>query len=118
MLLDLFSLTAFNSLSVFCAFSVLTIIVMGGISFLVQSIWSSIGFLYFHGHLFLLVRGVFFYNFVEHITDPLSLESSLSFIAVILRFVLLIVSWISCMFWVRCFFFVICIFFDCCQLCS
>ena len=27
--------------------------VSGGISFLVQSIWSSVGFLYIHGHLFL-----------------------------------------------------------------
>ena len=26
---------------------------LGGISFLVQSIWSSVGFLYVHGHLFL-----------------------------------------------------------------
>jgi hypothetical protein len=35
---------------------------------------------------------------------PLSWESSLSSTPVILRFVLLIVSWISWMFWVRIFF--------------
>jgi hypothetical protein len=33
---------------------------------MVQSIWSSVGFLYLHGHLFLYVREVFF-NFVEDI---------------------------------------------------
>jgi hypothetical protein len=36
-------------------------------------------------------------------TDPLSWESSLSSIPIILRFGLLIVSWISWMFWVRSF---------------
>ena len=45
----------------------------GGISFLVQSIWSSVGFLYVHGHLFLQVREVFFYNFVEDIYWPFKL---------------------------------------------
>jgi hypothetical protein len=40
---------------------------MGGISFLVQTIWSSIGFLYVPGHLFLSVKEVFFYNFLENI---------------------------------------------------
>ena len=43
-------------------------------------------------------------------TGPLSWESSLSSIPVILRFGLLIVSWISWMFWVRTFF-AFCIFF-------
>jgi hypothetical protein len=36
-------------------------------------------------------------------TGPLSWESSLSFLPIILRFVLLIVFWISWMFWVRSF---------------
>jgi hypothetical protein len=40
---------------------------MGGISFRVQFIWSFVGFLYVHGHLFLYVREVFFYDFVEYI---------------------------------------------------
>jgi hypothetical protein len=43
---------------------------MGGISLLVQSIWSSVGLLYAYGNLFLLVRGVFFYNLVEDIYWP------------------------------------------------
>jgi hypothetical protein len=47
---------------------------MGGISFLVQSIWSSVGFLYLYGHLFLWVRKVFFYNFVEDIYRLFKLE--------------------------------------------
>ena len=48
-----FSLTAFNILSLFIAFSCSDYYVLGGITFLVQSIWSSVGFLYLHGHLFL-----------------------------------------------------------------
>jgi hypothetical protein len=36
---------------------------MGGISFLVQSIWGSVVLLYVYGHLFL--QEVFFYNFVQ-----------------------------------------------------
>jgi hypothetical protein len=40
---------------------------MGGISLLVQSIWSSVGFLHVHGHLFLWVKEVFLYTFVEDI---------------------------------------------------
>jgi hypothetical protein len=51
MLLDLFSLTAFNILSLLVQL-VFYYYVMGGISFLVQPIWSSIGYLYVHGHLF------------------------------------------------------------------
>ena len=39
--------------------------VLGGIDFLVPSVWCSVGFLYVHGHLFLKVREAFFYNFVE-----------------------------------------------------
>jgi hypothetical protein len=59
--------------------------------------------LYVYGHLFLQVREVFFYNFVEDITGPLSWESSCSSIPIILRFGLLLVSWISWMFWVKSF---------------
>ena len=69
--------------------------VMGRSSFLVQTIWSSVGYLYVHGHLFRLALKIF--------TGPLSWESSLSSIPIILRFGLLIVSWISWMFWVRIF---------------
>jgi hypothetical protein len=43
------------------------------------------------------VREVFFYNFDEDNIYPLSWESSLSCIAIIFRFDLLIVSWISFM---------------------
>jgi hypothetical protein len=46
-------------------------------------------------------------------TDPFSWEPSLSSIPIILRFHLLIVSWISWMFWVRSFY-DFCIFFNCC----
>jgi hypothetical protein len=48
--------------------------VTGGISFLVQPIWSSVGFLYAPGYLFLQVGEVFFYNFVEDIYWPLKLK--------------------------------------------
>ena len=54
---SLFSLNAFNILSLFSAFVVQII--------MCQSIWSSVGFLYVHGDLFLLAREVFFYNFVD-----------------------------------------------------
>ena len=43
-----FSLTAFNILSLFSAFGVLIIIWW---EILVQSVWSSVGFLCIHGHL-------------------------------------------------------------------
>jgi hypothetical protein len=46
---------------------------VGEISFLVQSIWSSVGFLYVHGHLFLQVKEVFFYTFVEAMYWPFKL---------------------------------------------
>ena len=53
MLPDLFLFTAFNILSLLSAFGVLIInYVIGEISFLVQTIWSSVDFLYVHGHLF------------------------------------------------------------------
>jgi hypothetical protein len=72
MLLDLFSLL----LSIF--FFVLCILcfnycVTGGISFLVPSVWCSVGFLHVHGYLFLLVREVIFYNFVEDVCWPFEL---------------------------------------------
>ena len=41
--------------------------VMGWMSFLIQSIWSSLGFFYIHGHLFLQVGKVSYYNLVEDI---------------------------------------------------
>jgi hypothetical protein len=47
-----FSLTAFNTFFVLCVWC-FDYYVTGGISFLVQSIWSSAGFLNVRGHLFL-----------------------------------------------------------------
>jgi hypothetical protein len=57
----------------------------GGISFLIQSIWCSVGFLYVHGHLCRLGK---FYSiiFLKIFTGPLSWESLLSSIHMILRF--------------------------------
>jgi hypothetical protein len=91
MLLDLFPLLLliFLVLCIWC----FDYYVMGRISFLVQTIWSSVGYLYVHGHLFRLALKIF--------TGPLSWESSLSSIPIILRFGLFIVSWIFWMFWVR-----------------
>jgi hypothetical protein len=53
MFLDLFYLTAFNILSLLYVLGVFDYYLMGGISFLFQSIWSSVGFVYAHGHFFL-----------------------------------------------------------------
>jgi hypothetical protein len=75
MLLDFFPLL----LLIF--FLCLDYYVMGGISFLVQSIWSPVGFLYVLGHLFIssiILLKIF--------TGPLSWESLLSSIPIILRF--------------------------------
>jgi hypothetical protein len=68
--------------------------VTGGISFLVESIWSSVGFLYVYGHLFRLGK---FSSIIllKIFTGPLSWESPFSSIPIILRLHLLIVSWIS-----------------------
>jgi hypothetical protein len=52
---------------------------MGGISFLDQSIPGSVGFLYVYGHLFLQVREVFFFNFVEDVYQPFKLGIFLLF---------------------------------------
>ena len=62
MLLDFFPLLLliFFVLCIWC----FDYYVTGGISFLIQSIWNSVGFLYIYGLLF-LVRDIFFYNFVE-----------------------------------------------------
>ena len=76
---------------------------MGGISSLVQSIWSSVGFLYVDGHLFLRLGEFSSIILLKIFTGPLSWESLLSSIAIILRFGHLIVSWISWMLWVRSF---------------
>jgi hypothetical protein len=73
MLIDLFLLTAFKILSLFRAFGGFDYYVIRGISFLVQSIWNSVGFLYVYGHLCLLVRKGFFYNFIEDIYWPFKL---------------------------------------------
>jgi hypothetical protein len=70
-----FLLTAFNIFFVLC----FDYYVTGGISFLVQTIWSSVGFLYVQGHLFLYVGEVFFHNVVEDIYWPFKLEIFLFF---------------------------------------
>jgi hypothetical protein len=104
MLLDLFPLLL---LIFFLCFDYY---VTGGISLLVQSIWSSVGFLYVHGHLFMLEK---FSSIIllKIFTRPLSWESSLS--SIIIRFCFFNVSWICWMFWIRSFL-IFCIFFDCC----
>jgi hypothetical protein len=65
--------------------------VTGGISFLVQSIWSSVGFLYVDGHLFKLGK---FSSIIllKIFTGPLIWKSSFLSKPIILRFGLLIVS--------------------------
>jgi hypothetical protein len=68
------------------------------------SIWSSVGFLYVHGYLFLKVRVFSSIIMLKIFTGPLCWESLLSSICNILKFGHLIVSWISWMFWVRSFF--------------
>jgi hypothetical protein len=72
-----FPLTAFNTILFICCFDYY---VVGKISFLVQSILSSVGFLYFHGHLFPYVREVFFYNFAQDIYWQFTLGISALFL--------------------------------------
>jgi hypothetical protein len=88
-----FSLTAFNILSLFCAFGVL-IIITRGISFLVSSVWFSVDFLYVYGHFFRLGK---FSSVIllKMFTGPLSWESSLTSIPIIFRLGVFIVCWIS-----------------------
>ena len=74
---------------------------MGGISFLVQCIWSSVGFLYVHGHLFLMFGKFSSIILLKIFAGPLSWTSSFSSSPIICRFGLLTVSWISWMFWFR-----------------
>jgi hypothetical protein len=62
---------------------------MVGIFLLALSFWNFVGFLYVH--LFIKVREVFFYNFVEDIFWPFKLGISLSSIPTIVFFGLLIV---------------------------
>jgi hypothetical protein len=64
---------------------------MGVISFLFQSIWSSLGFLYVHGHLFRLGK---FSSIIllKIFTGPLSWDSLSFSIPIILRFGFLILS--------------------------
>ena len=58
----------------------------GGISFLVQSIWSSVGFLMFMGITFFRFGKFSSIILLEIFTGPLSWESSLSSIPIILRY--------------------------------
>jgi hypothetical protein len=96
-----FPLTSFDILSLFCALGVF-IICEGWNFFQVHSTWSSVDFffLYIHSHLFRLFKfsSIILLNIF---TGPLSWEYSLCSIPIILRFLLLTVSWISWMFWVR-----------------
>jgi hypothetical protein len=46
--------------------------VLGVISFVVQSIWSSVGFLYDHGHLFLQVWEFSSITLLQIFAGPLS----------------------------------------------
>jgi hypothetical protein len=68
--------------------------VTGGISFLVQSIWSSVGFLYVHRHLFRL-RKFSSIILLKIFTGLLNWECSLSSIPINLRFDLLVAFCIS-----------------------
>jgi hypothetical protein len=94
-----FSLTTFNILSLFSAFGFL-IILCDWIHFFSDTIYlvfcrlhvCSWACLYFY------VRDGFFYNFGEDIYWSIMLEYLLSFIPIIHRFGILIVSWISWMF--------------------
>ena len=113
MLLDLFSLTDFNILSLFCAFVVLIIMCQEEFLF-----WSSLFGVLLSSCMFMVIPFFRLGKFSSIIllkifTDLLSWESSLSSIPTILRFGILIVSWISWMFWVRSFL-IFCIFFHCC----
>jgi hypothetical protein len=74
--------------------------VMVGISFLVQSISSSVDLLCVH-HFSFFGLGKFYVILLKMFTGPLSWESLLSSIHIILTFVFLIVSWIFLIFWVR-----------------
>jgi hypothetical protein len=75
----------------------------GEISFLVQSIWSSVGFLYVHGITFFSLAKFSSKNLLKIFTGPLSWATLLSSIPIFFRFGLLVVSWISWMFWVKIF---------------
>jgi hypothetical protein len=78
--------------------------VMRGISFLIPSVWCSVGFLYIYmGISFFSLGKSYSIILLKMFTGPLSWESLLSSILIILRLGLLIVSWISWMFWVRTF---------------
>jgi hypothetical protein len=66
--------------------------VKGGISFLVQYIWRPIGLLYIYGHLFFRLGKFSSIILLKIFTGPLSWDSLLSFIPIVLRFCLLIVS--------------------------
>jgi hypothetical protein len=79
--------------------------VMRGISFLIPSVWCSVGFLYIYmGISFFSLGKSYSIILLKMFTGPLSWESLLSSILIILWFGLLIVSWISWMFWVKRFF--------------
>jgi hypothetical protein len=57
--------------------------VTGGISFLVQYIWSSVGLLYVYGHLFLRLEKFSSIIILKIITGPLSWDSLLSSMPII-----------------------------------
>jgi hypothetical protein len=70
---------------------------MGGFSFLIQSLWHSLSLLYLYRHLFFYIREFFFYDLSKMFSGPLIWESF--YFPIILSFDLfrvLLVSWISC----------------------
>ena len=69
--------------------------------FLVPSIWSSAGLLYVYSHLFLYVREVLFYNFIEHIYILFKLGIFTLLYHYNPCFGFLILSWISWIYWLR-----------------
>jgi hypothetical protein len=96
----LFSLTAFNILSLFCAFGVLTFMCQEELLFwsnLFGVLWASCMFM---GISFFRVGKFSSIILLKIFTGHLSWKSSFSSIPIILMFGLLIVSWISWMFWV------------------
>ena len=70
---------------------------MGRISFLVQTIWNSGGFLYVYWHLFFRLEKFSSIILLRMFTGPLIWDSLFSSIPIMLRFGVLIVSLFSWM---------------------
>jgi hypothetical protein len=85
-----FSLTAFNILFLFCEFC-FDYYVIRGLSFLVQSVWCSVGFLYVYDQLFFRLGEFSSMILLKMFSGPLSREPLFSFIPIIFRFGLFLV---------------------------